>query len=375
MKKYIFALAAALLVACPAKAAVLTNTVTNNTAVRTVTTTLVTTTVQLEKTGTDLETRTINPQPEPPKTIDITPVTQDQATQLNSQVPGTSNEGVQNTIDNALQRVMLNPQPEPPAPANILGDKVEIENQITGASIPNFSQTVKLGGTVEMKNEQTLYSENGKSYELKSMPAVYYQKLTANLVKNGIGEGSVKSLELKTVDNKPVYEIQVNEPVKWFGLFKGNIVTKVTVAADKELVQQVKRPWYSFLLSVTNMQDAVELLPNLRVSELKITPSSYKEGDNIKIEATIINDGPGFAVGGCDIINGGGLKIASYVDGYLYQWYCMFLALKPGETMPVFFHWDKVMCNHKFSVKIDTAGSMEETDETDNETAVVTSCQ
>lgn len=370
MQKYIFALAAALLVACPAKAAVLTNTVTNNTAVRTVSTS-----VELQKTSTDLETRTINPQPEPPKTTDITPVTQDQATQLDSQVPGTSNEGVQNTIDNALQRVMLNPQPEPPAPANLLGDKVEIQNQISGANISNFSQTVKLGGTVEMKNEQTLYSENGKSYELKSMPAVYYQKLTANLEKNGIGEGSVKSLELKTIDNKPVYEIQVSEPVKWFGLFKGNIVTKVTVAADKEQVQAVKRPWYSFLLSVTNLKDTVELLPNLRVAELKITPASYKEGDDIKIEATIINDGPGFAVGGCDVFNGGGLKIASYVDGYFDHWYCMFLFLKPGETTPVFFHWDKVMCNHKFSVKIDTASSMEETDETDNETSIVTNCQ
>jgi hypothetical protein len=382
MKKFIFAFAAALLLVLPAQAIVLTNT-----AVRSVKPILATTTVELERTSTDSGTRTINTLTEPSKTIDLTPVVNDQATQLNPQpeppigaasvltTEPESGQGVQTSVENLRERVMLNPQPEPPAPANIYGDKVEMENQMTGASIPNFSQTVKLGGKVEIKNEQTLYLENGNSYALKSVPAIYYQKLTANLAKSGMGEGSVKSLELKTDNNKPVYEIQVSEPVKWFGLFKGNIQTKVTVAADSEKIQKVKRPWYSFLLSVSGIQKDIELLPNLRVSEVKITPSSYKEGDNIQLEATIINDGPGFAVGGCDLFTGGGLKTAMYIDGYVGQWYCLFLALHPGESMSLLFNWDNVKCGHTVSAKIDTASYMEETDETDNETATMTNCQ
>lgn len=382
MKKFIFTFAAAMLLALPAQAIVI-----SNTAVRTINATPVTTSVELERTSTESGTRIINSLTEPSKTIELEPVVNDQATQLNPQpeppigaasvltTEPESGQDIQTSVENLRERVMLNPQPEPPAPANIYGDKTEMENNMTGASIPNFSQTVKLGGKVEIKNEQTLYSENGNSYPLKSVPAVYYQKMTANLAKSGMGEGSVKSLELKTDNNKPVYEIQVSEPVKWFGLFKGNIQTKVTVAADNEKVQKVKRPWYSFLLSVSDIKKDLELLPNLRVSEVKITPSSYKEGDNIKIEATIVNDGPGFAVGGCDLFTGGGLKAAMYIDGYVGQWYCVFLALQPGESMPLSFHWDNVKCGHSVSVKIDTSSHMEETDETDNETATMTNCQ
>ena len=57
---------------------------------------------------------------------------------------------------------------------------------------------------------------------------------------------SPESIELKTEEEKAVYEMKVDEPRKLFGFIPITIQKTITTDADEGKILKEQRPWYVF---------------------------------------------------------------------------------------------------------------------------------
>ena len=105
--------------------------------------------------------------------------------------------------------------------------------------------------------------ENGKIYIGKTIKAVEIMPLSIESAVKEIN-AEIKSMELKAVENKPVYDLTVAQPANLFWFIPITIETEAEVNAETGEIESVKEPWWCFLTSYKKM-------------EWDYTPEQYEE--------------------------------------------------------------------------------------------------
>lgn len=93
-------------------------------------------------------------------------------------------------------------------------------------------------------------SSTGSTTEFKMKTALpaFYNRLELALRKQN-ASSSIEELELKVVDDQPIYEASLIEAGKLFGLIPLKVKTTATINVENNEIEQVKKPWYSFLVT------------------------------------------------------------------------------------------------------------------------------
>jgi len=336
-----------------------------------------------------LERVMLNPQPEPPAPTKI--------------------PEIGNKILNPAEIKMLNPQPEPPATiyqefkinknetkseeaGEVKSTKVylqdapevkvsELEIIPSGQSIlarfeHNKNQiNIPVRTEVKVENGKVILTDEKFTYTLKTQLPTFYDNLTKELEKIGVPAASLENFEIKVQNEKPVYTADVTENGKLFGIIPLKIKTSITISADEEKVEQVKRPWYAKLVGKLAKFTDMKLLPNLVVTDIRFEPDKFSADAPIKVTATVKNEGFAYTVGGPDIMNGTGPTGQFLINGQTSQYYFIFLALAPGETQEFTFNWKKAICGADVGVAIAKGIHIEETTKEDNIKTVKAICQ
>ncbi|MCL4382180.1 MAG: hypothetical protein M1575_04205 [Patescibacteria group bacterium] len=282
------------------------------------------------------------------------------------------------------QERMLNPQPEPPI---FVFDSLEIKKTEKTSTLtwPAFSslETVKSNiifnpegalveipqklsgssGTInflikpefKISGNKTLLFSEGKELELKSLPTVIYRRLNSIFFKNNIKPTGDFTLDV--LNGKAVYWLTVKQPIKLLGFIPLEINSKVTVADQDGKASVTDKPWYAFLgKEMVDIVAEFSKLPNLVVTGLRFEPSVFGNGEEVKVIATVVNEGFGAAYGFPDIINhnGGPMKVLRFLDegGSVYEWSLILVYLEPGQTTDYDFTIDKITCGRNIRVEI-----------------------
>lgn len=112
------------------------------------------------------------------------------------------------------------------------------------------------GETIRLHGDKlfVLSSTTGSTteYRLKSALPSFINQLARTWRKEGAST-TIKSFEIKIEDGKPIYEVTFDEAAKLFGFIPLKLNRTAVISSDTEKVDDVKQPWYSFLVRKMNL--------------------------------------------------------------------------------------------------------------------------
>jgi len=229
-------------------------------------------------------------------------------------------------------------------------------------------------GTVTVKSDFTV--QDGKivlagpsgDISLAQNPDGFYRGIEKGLKNKNQGI-EIQDVSLRVEDGKPIYDVKVKEPVKLFGFIPWTINSEVTANGADNSIAKVKRPWYSFLVTKANIPE-LKLAADFAVTEVKLVPDTYKQGDSIVAYVTITNVGTALGVSHYDIGNGSCTTIAYFWGQSQIQWYCSLIALNVGESITYDFNLSNAECE-QFRFVYDANKSLKDDPDYSNNTGTV----
>jgi len=233
---------------------------------------------------------------------------------------------------------------------------------------------LKIKPEFKMTGDKAYLLDDERELEIKITPTALYQKISAALAANRVELTDGFALDLK--NGQPIYELTVKEPVKLFGLFPIKIKKTMEISAASGQALQEQKPWFSFLCRTeNNLLDKLNLLPNMKVNDIRFEPATWKDGETVKVIATVKNVGLGSGGDGLSFSSHTGPGARLFVNGYEHQWYFIFLFLAPGGTQEFEFTWKEASCGADVEVAVADGDFIEETTKEDNRLLVKAMCQ
>ncbi|MCK4781430.1 hypothetical protein KAS79_00695 [Candidatus Parcubacteria bacterium] len=107
----------------------------------------------------------------------------------------------------------------------------------------------------KVENKKLYLIENKKIHNLKVLPTEIYSSVHSIAEKNP--KVIINLIDLKVENDKPVYDLRVEEPFKLLWLIPMKIQTKYLINPADGSVNEKEKPWYSFLGS------SIKLFENL----------------------------------------------------------------------------------------------------------------
>ena len=99
---------------------------------------------------------------------------------------------------------------------------------------------------------------NEEVHDLKVLPQEIYSGVNDLVVKNP--KVVIKEFSLKVEDEKPIYDLRVEESFKLFWLFSKKIQSRYIISSEDGTVIKKKKPWYTFLGSTDEDDDDIVFL-------------------------------------------------------------------------------------------------------------------
>ena len=97
----------------------------------------------------------------------------------------------------------------------------------------------------KVENKKLYLIENEKIHNLKVLPTEIYSSVHNVAEKNS--KVIINSIDLKVENDKPIYDLRVEEPFKLLWVIPMKIQTKYLIDPADGSVNEKEKPWYSFL--------------------------------------------------------------------------------------------------------------------------------
>lgn len=123
----------------------------------------------------------------------------------------------------------------------------------------------------KIENKKLYLIHNEELYDLKVIPPEIYSVIYSVVEKNP--EVIVKSLDLKIENNKPVYDLKIEEPFKLLWIIPMKIETRYVINPINGDLNEKEKPWFTPLgarfnffeawpLNDPKFKDSFHVIPN-----------------------------------------------------------------------------------------------------------------
>lgn len=137
--------------------------------------------------------------------------------------------------------------------------KADITFPISASGGGVSSKSVEVNSNFTVAQEGMSLTEKDVTYPVQTVPTAFYEKTRVVLASNKLNEDNIATMTLGVENQKAVYKITITEPAKLFGLIPIKLSTKLVVPAATNKIEQIQRPWYSFLATKTSLSKDTQL--------------------------------------------------------------------------------------------------------------------
>lgn len=138
-----------------------------------------------------------------------------------------------------------------PLAAELWTDTMEIA--VDGGSLPPVKVSAE---NVSIQGNKLLFfsSSTGlvNEYQMKTALPAFVNQLVKAWRKEG-ATTTIENFEIRIEEDKPIYEVSVVETGKLLGFIPLKLERKAVISATTEEIEEVKQPWYSFLVRRLNL--------------------------------------------------------------------------------------------------------------------------
>ena len=125
---------------------------------------------------------------------------------------------------------------------------VKVNNDDYHGGDPHVYEKEKIRSDLDMDvDTKKQKNSNGEKKNLENNNIEIKTELEKQ-VKNDIGAEIVGNIEVKNEGGKKIYEVKTKKRMKFLGLFDFDVETEVKIDAKTNIILEVNKPWYSFLL-------------------------------------------------------------------------------------------------------------------------------